>query len=476
MERRLYGFLRQRMEHLMMDKEQVLAVLAQLSGESELTPSRASASGGFSVAKFPFHNGPKPASCTYRFHPRIGEHDRVEIRISSGYIKPLMSDEALEQWTVYMSDFATKYTVMAVPHSHDFHERLVSIVVRQTFVLNDIDPKSFISEIKGVLMFWQRSMRALEMRTVAQALRQERRDKTDEAIAFLKNNPRRTTDIPAPGEAALDELNLLVGLENLKDFARNLMRQHHIAQLRRQNGLTAVLPSPHLVFVGNPGTGKTTVVEIMGRLYKSLGLLKKGHVVVADRSNLVGPYIGQTAIRTREICEKALGGILFIDEAYSLDVNGRDFGQEAIETLLTFMEAHRDEMVIIVAGYPSEMQRFLDSNPGLRSRFDQVIHFEDFTHDELLIMFDNLVRQNDYELTSTARAEVQAILNTWRDHENCGNARDVRSLFNEIVNEHAVSLRGIKTPTKRQLKMLTSLSIPNGLVVNTDVLTEQWPR
>ena len=477
MERRLYGIFEQRLEHLMMDKDQVLATLTRINGNVEVVPLKTFMSGRFTVTTFPFRNGPKPASCRYRFLPRVSEPSEVVIRISSNYFKPLMSEEALERWTEYMSEFATAYKVLSVKHSRDFHERLVSIVVERRFVLKDTDPKRFYSDVSQTVMFWQRSMRSLEMRALSRAIKDKRERDMDAAIAegLAKGKAKAKEKAESELQAVLAELNSLVGLHSVKELISKLARQQQVAQLRQQHGLTPVVSSPHLVFLGNPGTGKTTVAHLVGKLYKSMGLLTKGHVVEADRSTLIGPYLGQTAIRTKEMCQKALGGVLFIDEAYSLDVNGRDYGQEAVETLLTFMEAHRGEIAVVVAGYPKEMQSFLGSNPGIRSRFDHFLHFEDYGTDELLEIFDNLVRTNEYQISPMARAEVRAILGSWQGRENFGNARDVRTLFNEMVAEQASALSGLQNITKHQLQLMTSLAIPESLRVDDLVSVSSLP-
>jgi AAA+ superfamily predicted ATPase len=462
------------MEHLMMDKDQVLATLTRINGNVEVVPLKTLMSGRFTVKTFPFRNGPKPTSCRYNFLPRVTDPSEVVIRISSNYFKPLMSEEALERWTEYMSEFATAYKVLSVKHSRDFHERLVSIVVERRFVLKDTDPKTFYSEVSRTVMFWQRSMRALEMRALASVIKDKKERDSDTAIAEgLAMAKKRKTESEL--QVVLAELNSLVGLHSVKELIAKMARQQQVAQLRQQHGLTPVVSSPHLVFLGNPGTGKTTVAHLVGKLYKSMGLLTKGHVVEADRSTLIGPYLGQTAIRTKEMCQKALGGVLFIDEAYSLDVNGRDYGQEAVETLLTFMEAHRGQIAVVVAGYPKEMQSFLGSNPGIHSRFDHFLHFEDYGTDELLEIFDNLVRANEYQISPMAREEVRAILGSWKGRENFGNARDVRTLFNEMVAEQASALSGLQNITKHQLQLMTSLSIPESLRVDNMVSVSSLP-
>jgi SpoVK/Ycf46/Vps4 family AAA+-type ATPase len=261
-------------------------------------------------------------------------------------------------------------------------------------------------------------------------------------------------------ESVLRELHALVGLQPVKDMVSQLTAQQEIAKMRAANGLRAVVPSPHLVFLGNPGTGKTTVARLVGKLYKALGLLTEGHVVEADRSSLVAGYIGQTALKTRDMCKKALGGVLFIDEAYSLSVDGRDFGMESIEALLTFMEAHRGNFVVVVAGYPDRMFEFLNSNPGLKSRFDLTLDFPDYSTPELMTIFENLVTESEYELTDNARKKVSTLIDAWPRNHSFGNGREVRRLFGSVVGNHAAMLARKAEFDPRALRVLTSDTIP----------------
>lgn len=272
-------------------------------------------------------------------------------------------------------------------------------------------------------------------------------------------------------EKILAELNAIIGLEPVKALVHQLAAQQQVAQHRRAHGMNAVLPSPHLVFMGNPGTGKTTVARLIGRLYKAYGLVSKGHVVEADRSSLVAGYIGQTAIKTREMCNEALGGVLFIDEAYSLNVDGRDYGSEAIEALLTFMEAHRGEFAVVVAGYPGKMMEFLKSNPGLKSRFDMNIYFPDYSTDELSKIFTNLISTHDYVLQSGTFEKVYAQIDSWPRTEGFGNAREVRRFFQHVVGVQAMVLMGQSQLNTLVLKEITPEMIPDIATPVAEMLT-----
>ena len=248
-------------------------------------------------------------------------------------------------------------------------------------------------------------------------------------------------------DAVLAELQQLIGLEPVKELVQNLADVQKVASMRELAGMKALRPSPHLVFTGNPGTGKTTVARLIGRLYKEMGLLKRGHVVETGRQGLIGGYVGQTAIKTAEVLKSAEDGVLFIDEAYSLAVDHHlDYGKEAIETILTHMENNRGTIAVVVAGYPDKMKSFLRMNPGLSSRFDYTLEFPDFTNEELLQVFQTYADSYEYKITDAARAGIAAIMGTWPRDRNFSNARDVRKLFNEIIVRHSGDLvrRGVQ--------------------------------
>ena len=255
----------------------------------------------------------------------------------------------------------------------------------------------------------------------------------------------------------LEALNNLVGLAPVKEVVHQLVARQRVEQLRAGKGMKVVLPSPHLVFTGNPGTGKTTVAHLVGELYSTLGILKKGHVVEVNRSGLVAAYVGQTALKTRAVCTQALGGVLFIDEAYSLLGDGNDFGAEAIEELLTFMEAHRGEFVVVAAGYPEQMETFLSSNPGLRSRFDTVVHFPDFNDEELLAIFEKLVAENEYTLRGAAVSAAKFLIKNMDRGTSFGNGREMRRLFHQVLDVHAMRLNKYERPGTMMLNHLSGI-------------------
>jgi stage V sporulation protein K len=235
----------------------------------------------------------------------------------------------------------------------------------------------------------------------------------------------------------LADLNALVGLGAVKQQVKALTDFLHLQAQRQAQGLKSPDMSHHLVFTGPPGTGKTTVARLIGEIFSALGLLPDGHVVEAARQDLVGGYVGQTAIKTNELIDSALGGVLFVDEAYTLapDEEHSDFGQEAIEVLLKRMEDDRDRLVVIAAGYSVEMERFLRSNPGLSSRFTRTIEFPSYTPSELMQILAGMVEASAYQLSPTAeRAAKQVIDEAWqRRDKNFGNARLIRNLFEETI-------------------------------------------
>lgn len=280
---------------------------------------------------------------------------------------------------------------------------------------------------------------------------------------------------PGPGEAGtaaepepeksleelLEELDGLIGLDVVKTEVRLLTNLIRVQNLRRERKLKVVDQSAHLVFVGNPGTGKTTVARLLGAIYRALGVVSKGHLVETDRSGLVAGYVGQTATKVVDICGRALGGILFIDEAYALAQGGeQDFGAEAIAALLKQMEDHRDDLAVIVAGYPVPMGTFLDSNPGIRSRFPKAIEFPDYTEDEMVAMFRSMGDEHHYRADAAAVEELRVRLAREPRGTAFGNGRFVRNLFEAAIANQASRIVEVPNPTDEQLTTLVSDDIP----------------
>ena len=269
-------------------------------------------------------------------------------------------------------------------------------------------------------------------------------------------------------EDVISELHELTGLEDIKEHIDTLVNLLRVQAQRKAHDLPTVEIGLHRLFIGNPGTGKTTVARFMGRLYKAAGRLSKGHLVETDRSGLVGGFVGQTALKTKEVLEAAKGGVLFLDEAYALvpDDGGNDFGQEAITTILKFMEDNREDFVFIGAGYPREMKRFIDSNSGFASRFNELMDFPDYDSLELGEIFDSMVKKNHYTLTKEGKEKVKADLQWFTENKNANfaNGRLVRKYFEELIQNQANRLgRSKKDLTKNQLKRIGISDFPKDL-------------
>lgn len=272
---------------------------------------------------------------------------------------------------------------------------------------------------------------------------------------------REKTEMDVPEREDIEmlqkELDGYIGLENIKKEVRNLINVAQIYQKRRENGLPTADMSLHMVFSGNPGTGKTMIARLMARVYHSLGILSKGQLVEVDRSGLVAGYVGQTAIKTSKMLEKAAGGVLFVDEAYTL-ISGseNDFGQEAVDTILKAMEDNRDDLIVIVAGYTDLMHDFIESNPGLRSRFNRYLEFTDYSPEEMLEIFRVNCKKSSYDPEETAQEKLLEYFRkmTVMQRRAFGNARGVRNVFERILSCQADRLAEMDSVTKKDLMQI----------------------
>lgn len=265
---------------------------------------------------------------------------------------------------------------------------------------------------------------------------------------LLKNN--NTIEISKPLDDLLEELNSLIGLEKIKREVQEMVNFLKVQKLRESKGMPNIPTSKHLVFYGNPGSGKTTVARLLAEIYKSLNILSKGHLVETDRAGLVAGYVGQTALKVQEVVENAQGGILFIDEAYALSGDGKDYGPEAIETLIKLMEDNRDDLVVIVAGYTGKMNHFLASNPGFKSRFNKYLLFDDYSPEELLNIFLKFSDDNGFSVTKDAQNKLLEIFSSLYENrdDTFGNARLARNIFESAVNNQANRIISINKITE----------------------------
>jgi Cdc6-like AAA superfamily ATPase len=299
---------------------------------------------------------------------------------------------------------------------------------------------------------------------------------TTPAAMQAKVEPEKPAEPERTVEELLAELEELTGLARVKREVNRQVAVLRVEKLRSEAGLRSPTITRHLVFVGNPGTGKTTVARLVSGIYKALGLLSKGQLVEVDRSELVAGYLGQTAVKTAEVVASAAGGVLFIDEAYSLtggDTGADQYGREAVDTLVKEMEDRRDDLVVIVAGYPEPMETFIAANPGLASRFRTTIGFEDYTDAELADILTGLAEGADYELTPNALDQFKVILASTPRDRSFGNGRFARNVLEAAIGRHAWRLRDVTAPTTDQLRQLLPEDLTDEDLTETPVAPAQ---
>ena len=305
----------------------------------------------------------------------------------------------------------------------------------------------------------------------------EKKTPVKPAAPAAKAEKKEKTEAPAEPPEDIDdlkaELNGYIGLAGIKREVTNLINMATVYKMREKHGLPTVDMSLHMVFTGNPGTGKTMIARLMARIYRSLGILSKGQLVEVDRSGLVAGYVGQTAAKTAEVIEKAKGGVLFIDEAYALNGSGEnDFGQEAIDTLLKAMEDNRDDLVVIVAGYDKLMENFIHSNPGLESRFNRYLHFDDYSVDEMVGIYEMQLKKGKYQLDDEAKAAVREYLEASKTHLiSFGNGRGVRNIFERTLVQQSNRLANAENVTVEMLMAITAEDV-NAARENDEKLAE----
>jgi hypothetical protein len=345
-------------------------------------------------------------------------------------------------------------------------EGLIAAYTRFAFLLINEDLHITDSE----RTFYARFKAVLASQSIDEAFEILDEDATAISAGFDSPDPGKRAAMssePKSPDKLIEEINELIGLESIKQEVAGLVNLLRVQQMRDQAGLSSLETSNHMVFYGNPGTGKTTIARKVGQILKHLGILSKGHLVETDRAGLVAGYLGQTAIKTKQVLDNAKGGILFIDEAYTLcqENNQDQYGQEAIDTILKYMEDNRGDVVVIVAGYNNEMIRFVNSNPGLKSRFNKYFHFPDYSAEELYEIFQDMATRAQYALDSGCQEKLKKLLFELHANKggNFGNGRTIRNLFERCVANQASRVITLANPSSHELMRLTAGDIQDRL-------------
>ena len=328
---------------------------------------------------------------------------------------------------------------------------------------NEIDQEAFNKYVSKVTDYISEHKKT---EVEAKVLAAESGEKANDSVKFNESAGDTKEEVPEKTiEQLMDKLNGLIGLTGVKKEVSSLINMLKINKMREDAGLKTIDVSKHLVFLGNPGTGKTTVARLLSQIYKQLGILETGQLVEVDREGLVAGFVGQTATKTKEKIDEAMGGILFIDEAYTLAKEGNDFGQESIDTLLKAMEDMRDKFVVIVAGYPKPMEKFLESNPGLKSRFNKYIQFEDYTPSELFEIFEYQCKSMDLRLDIDAIDYFKEYLEDLCSNkpENFANGREMRNIFEKAAQNQADRLVEDSDISVEELMMITREDISKAI-------------
>lgn len=340
----------------------------------------------------------------------------------------------MDKYTIDVLDYSSKLDAMvsgcgeisklaALIIEHQSPDAALSLLKKMSEIADSkeyaIEIKKIVAMLKDGLIRYYGHMRILE---ICNPINEKQKD--EKSLSEL-----------------LDELNSLIGLEKVKEKVNDLIIYQRVQKMRQENNLHTVKRTLHLAFMGNPGTGKITVARIIGRIYKQIGLLSRGHFVEVSRTDLIAGYQGQTALKVKKIIDQARGGVLFIDEAYSITENEHSdsYGRECLTELTKALEDYRDDLVVIVAGYTEPMNKFFDSNPGLKSRFNTFIEFEDYSAKELWCILDSMCSENDYVINESAKKEIDKYLTeiVQSKSDNFANGRMVRNLYDDLVMNHA---------------------------------------